>query len=462
MKIKLFYTLIIVLTLLYSSVSYGDERQAENHSMLFTGDRITLKAENVPLLAILESLTRQGVRIQVDSTINPSISVSFNDAPIEKVLDTILKGYNYTLIWEKKSDEGRNELHLVEAYIFDNTNRVATHQAGKNKTLNIEKGEDGSLFVKSSLLLRVSPTMSESEINNLINQLQATIVERDLETGIIRLQLVEGSDVQAAAEIVAAVNGVVTVEPDYVYPIAENEKIGNAETLQFDDNQNLKPASGAPIAVLDSGLAVEFHGSPFISSTFDALAPDTIIDDPVGHGTQMSLIASGAVTPIGFEKNDDENRSVVSIRTFDENGFTSNSILLDSIDYAIETGARVVSMSWGSETKSELLEYATQYAVENNLILVAAAGNEPSGVPVYPAAFDEVIGVGAITADGKLWENSNYGDFVSLYAPGVASLPVGHNGEPGTYAGTSIATAYVASEISVILDENPEADKDAP
>jgi len=461
-KIKLFYTFIIVITLLCSLTTYGDQLQVDSHSIIITGDKITLKAKNAPLLAILDSLSRQGVRIQINSTINPSISASFNDAPIEKVMDTILKGYNYTLIWEKNSRESSNELSLVEAYIFYNTNQAAAHQVGVGNSLNIEKGEDGSLYVKNSLLFRVSPNMSESDINKLVNQLQATVIERNLETGIIRLQLAEGSDILAAVETVAAEKKVLTVEPDYVYPISGNEKIagGNAETLPFDDNQSLKPASGTPIAVLDSGLAEEFHGSPFIVSTYDALAPDTVIDDQVGHGTQMSLIASGAVKPFGVEENDDENRSVVSIRSFDENGFTSNSILLNSFDHAIETGARVVSMSWGSETKSELLEYATQYAVGNNLILVAAAGNEPSGIPVYPAAFDEVIGVGALTADGKLWENSNYGDFISLYAPGVATLPAGNSGETGTYAGTSIATAYVANEISVILDENPEVDKD--
>ncbi len=412
-KIIPLHTLIVVLTLLYSVMAYGFQHQTGNHLVVFTGDTITLKAENAPLLSILESLSQQGVRIRVNSTINPSISVSFNNAPIENVMESILKGYNYTLVWEKKSGKSRNELHLVEAYIFNNTNRSVSHLAGIGNSLNIEKRENGNLYVKNSLLIRVSPTMSENELNSLVNKLQATVLERNLETGVIRLQLVQGSDVDAAAETAAADEKILTVEPDFVYPIARNERIASdTETIEFDDNQSLKPASGSPIAVLDSGLAEKFHGSPFIASTYDALAPDTILNDIIGHGTHMSLIASGAVKPFGVEEKDGENRSVVSIRSFDENGFTSNSILFKSIDHAIETGARVVSMSWGSETKSALLEYATQYAVDNNLILVAAAGNEPSGVPVYPAAFDELIGVGALSADLKSWEHSNYVYFV--------------------------------------------------
>ena len=65
--------------------------------------------------------------------------------------------------------------------------------------------------------------------------------------------------------------------------------------------------------------------------------------------------------------------------------------------------------------------------------------------------------MGALGADGKSWENSNYGDFVTLYAPGFATLPVGYKGDPGAYAGTSISAAYAANLIADYLSEHPEA-----
>jgi subtilisin family serine protease len=103
------------------------------------------------------------------------------------------------------------------------------------------------------------------------------------------------------------------------------------------------------------------------------------------------------------------------------------------------------------------LESALDYARSKGLIVVASAGNEPTGKPVYPAAFPSVIGVGALAPDGKSWENSNYGDFVSVYAPGFATLPVGYKGDPGAYAGTSISAAYAANVIADYLSEHPEA-----
>lgn len=118
-----------------------------------------------------------------------------------------------------------------------------------------------------------------------------------------------------------------------------------------------------------------------------------------------------------------------------------------------------MSLSWSSETKSEFLEDAMDYADSKGLIVVAAAGNEPTGKPVYPAAYSSVIAVGALDPDGNTWKNSNYGNFVNLYAPGYASLPVGYNGDPGMYAGTSISTAFVANQIATYLSQNPDASK---
>jgi hypothetical protein len=133
---------------------------------------------------------------------------------------------------------------------------------------------------------------------------------------------------------------------------------------------------------------------------------------------------------------------------------------MESINFALDNNARVMSLSWGTETNSAFMEKAFEYASAKGMIIVAAAGNEPTGNPVYPAAYRSVIGVGALDPHGRTnWINSNYGSFVAFYAPGFANLPVGHNGEPGVYAGTSISAAYVANSISSFLSQNLSATK---
>ena len=100
---------------------------------------------------------------------------------------------------------------------------------------------------------------------------------------------------------------------------------------------------------------------------------------------------------------------------------------------------------------------AMQVAAQRGLVLVAAAGNEPTGKPVYPAAYPQVLAVGGVEPDGSPLPISNRGDFVDLSAPATALLPSGTDGSPAAYAGTSIASAVVANALAQYLGRHPGA-----
>ena len=217
--------------------------------------------------------------------------------------------------------------------------------------------------------------------------------------------------------------------------------------------------STVAVAVLDSGLTTAgLAMEGLVAASFEALNPGDPITDTLGHGTQMALIASGVVSPDGVKGAAEDAVPIIAVKVFDDNGFTSTSAVARAVEFALDRGARVLSLSWGSETRSGFLEYACDYARSRGAVVVASAGNEPSGTPVYPAAFESVIGVGALSPGGGTWEKSNYGEFVSLYAPGFAVFPVGYKGAPGTYAGTSISAAFAARHIAVRLTADPAAD----
>ena len=115
----------------------------------------------------------------------------------------------------------------------------------------------------------------------------------------------------------------------------------------------------------------------------------------------MALIASGLVKPYGTGDETAAYNPIIAIKAFDDNGYTTDFNIMDSINFALENNARVMSLSWGSETKSVFMENAFEYASSKGLIIVASAGNEPTGTPVYPAAYPSVIGVGALAPHGK-------------------------------------------------------------
>jgi len=427
----------------------------------YQNNTVTLHVSETPLVDILAVLESSGVRVKIDPDINPLISVSLENLPLSKVLNRILKNYNYTLIWDSIAGEGGGNQKVSEVRIFKSGQESKIRTLKIHDNLSVAQDEAGNLYVRNTLLLRLNSRIAASELAKLLQDFDITVVDSYNSLGVYRLLVSEGSDLQEIITGLLEIPAIESVEPDYVYGLAAPASYAHFSTEQIAGLENIESGDGTAVAVLDSGLSAGYVDSGFVKGTYDALSQNSMIDDVVGHGTQMSLIASGAVNPIGVVPEDVNNTAVVSIKSFDDNGFTSNYTLMRSIDYAIAAGARVLSMSWGSEHSSTMLKTAVDHAFNNGLILVAAAGNEPTGASVYPAAYDNVIAVGALSPDGTVWSNSNFGDFVSLYAPGVAKLPVGHNGSPGIYAGTSIATAYTAKKIASFLDQFPDADYEA-
>ncbi|BBO93277.1 S8 family peptidase [Desulfosarcina ovata] len=451
----LFIPLIIVL----GSVSANAEILSP--LVRLNGERLTLHVRNQPLATILERLTAQGLRIRIDPRINPIINARFDNRPISAALSSILKSADYALIWREDKSSPTGEPQLWEVRIFYKGQEARAQTLQPKTNLAVVQQADGTWQVRDILLLRLTPEMTEAALASLLDRLGATLLDAYVPLGVVRIRLPHGSDVAAIASAIAGTPGVQNAEPDYAYPLK-----GDAPTIVAGaasaPSQSRFPSTGDTIvAVMDSGLRSDYGDSPFIRAAYDAVSPGAEVGDTLGHGTQMSLIAAGAVTPLGVssESDSDSGSPVVAIRAFDDNGFTSTYTLMRAIDYAVDSGAHVLSLSWGSENTSTLLESAMGYASSKGLVLVAAAGNAPTGDPVYPAAYDNVIGVGALTPDGNAWDQSNHGDFVAVSAPGMADLPVGYNGEAGRYAGTSIATAYTARRVAAILNENPEADR---
>ncbi|MDM8538431.1 S8 family serine peptidase [Desulfobacterales bacterium HSG17] len=421
-------------------------------------DRLTLYAENAGLQDILRAIAKQGIAVQVDPGLNPEISVSFYNKDVQQGLKSLLKSINHILIWESVS--GTSNIRLAEIQVFEQGRKAFMKPLKIRDSFAIARNpENGALFVRDEILLHRKMEMSVAEFEKIINRVNGTITDKNDVLGVYKVRLPENTDIPSLVKELNKVSGISGAEPNYAYPISLPYK-NIASNPSFTDNKFPGAANGAaPVAVLDSGLLPDSGLDELVVASFDAVNPENRISDGLGHGTQMALIASGVIKPEGILDNKSDAIPVIPIRAFDDNGLTSSFSIMNSIDFALEKGARVLSLSWSSDTKSEFLEQAMEYADSKNLIVVASAGNEPTGKPVWPAAYPSVICVGALNPDGKPWDKSNYGSFVDLAAPGFASLPVGYKGEPGAYAGTSIATAYVTNVIARYLSEHSQASK---
>jgi thermitase len=422
------------------------------------GDRLTLEAEKAPLQDILARLEQEGIRARIDPQINPPVSASFKDRDVQKALEFILKDLDYVLLWESIQGPRGPIPRLSEIQIFRPGRKDLMRPLRTKRTLAVARNpEDGSYYVRDEVLLKLKPGTDLQKVEALLAKWGGRVADSYVALGIYRIRLPAGSDVPALIKEFQEILGQGSAEPNFAYPMPRSPE--NLSLSPVDPT--LSPGENpVPIAVIDSGLSPQVRMDRHVLASLDALNPDMAISDEEGHGTQMALIAAGLVKPLGTQGDTETQASIIPIRAFDDNGFTSNFILMQSIEFAMRHGARVMSLSWGSETQSDFLGDALEAASSRGMVIVASAGNEPTGQPRYPAAYPSVIGVGALGPDGKLWEKSNTGDFVALYAPGFAAMPVGYRGEAGMYAGTSISAAFVANRIASILARNPGATRE--
>lgn len=218
---------------------------------------------------------------------------------------------------------------------------------------------------------------------------------------------------------------------------------------------NITKGSGVSVAVIDTGVAAVPDTRGALQSGADFASGTTSVgngqNDLVGHGTSMAalIVGSGAVVD-GFAPA----AQLVPIRATTGEAMQANS-LAAAIQFAISRHVSVISISLRSLVQSSTLSIAIRNAINANIVVVAAAGDESQESVDYPAAYPGVVAVGAVDQSGSIWPQSNSGPQVTLAAPGV-NVPTEDNfGSSGTTTGTSASTAYVSATVALIRSAHP-------
>ncbi|WP_461032660.1 S8 family serine peptidase, partial [Streptomyces mayteni] len=126
-----------------------------------------------------------------------------------------------------------------------------------------------------------------------------------------------------------------------------------------------------------------------------------------------------------------------------------------AIDDAVAEGVGVLNLSLGRPVDDPPVRDAVARAVASDVVVVAAAGNEgdqgPAGGLMYPAAYEGVLAVGAVTDEGQPMESSNTGDWIDLAAYGDALTVVAPEGTGyRVESGNSFAAAQVSGVAALV------------
>src|SRR5207245_2148125 len=219
---------------------------------------------------------------------------------------------------------------------------------------------------------------------------------------IIRLADAHNGFVVAGSGIVAVIDTGVDPNHPVLYPVllrgydVTRDQAGASEWLDVTGIQNgnnnaqgQQPAyvQQSTAAVLDQSTAAVLDGSPYVA---------------FGHGTMTSGLVH-LVAP---------KAKILPLKAFSANGTGYLANIVAALYYAVQHGANVVNMSFDLTSSSPSLNKAVSYANKAGVVLVAAAGNENTNAPVYPAAISgSVVGIASTTDWDARSSFSNYGSY---------------------------------------------------
>jgi len=178
------------------------------------------------------------------------------------------------------------------------------------------------------------------------------------------------------------------------------------------------------------------------------------IDDVLPHGTPVAGCASEVTdndldgAAIGFWAR------IMAVKGCNSSGVLS--AVWQGIIYAADNGADIINCSWGSMTYSQAEQNIINAITSMDVLVIASAGAQGGTTPNYPAAYDNVLAVGATDQNDHLVAFSGYGAWVEVCAPGVDIWTTYGPSDFIVYSGTSFSTAMVSGLAALVRSWRPE------
>ncbi|MBF92360.1 MAG: hypothetical protein CMB78_01085 [Euryarchaeota archaeon] len=245
--------------------------------------------------------------------------------------------------------------------------------------------------------------------------------------------------------------------------------------------------SGVVVCVVDSGIDLSHPDlrGVVLGGWMDAINGQADPYDDEGHGTAMSgiIVADGGLNGIA------KGVELLVAKAINETGVGSDEGVSQSVDWCVQRGADIISLSLGGAQgfgsglfTTDQLEQSVEDAMDNGVFVIASAGNDgqdDDGDVGSPGSVEDVICVGGVTRTGSIWSGSSKGDNngriwpnpilprsdpdmkPEVVAPGheVPVLMAGGTGNSewwGWSSGTSASTAWVSGALALLLQQNPE------
>lgn len=210
---------------------------------------------------------------------------------------------------------------------------------------------------------------------------------------------------------------------------------------------------GIMIAVLDTGIAPnsKLPEENILRVAVDGNGPMQA-GDYSGHGTAVASLITGeldsfpGIAPAAL---------ILNLNVLSSDGVGDTFSLSKGIVDAVDRGAKIINLSLGGQGDSPLLQQAVKYALGKGVAIVAAVGNDGVNGVSYPAAYEGVMAVSAVDANGRHLPFANSGPQTAVSAPGYGVTAAWTNEILVGFSGTSASVPFVSGAIAAVLSLHP-------
>ncbi|MBI2322697.1 MAG: S8 family serine peptidase [Chloroflexi bacterium] len=290
--------------------------------------------------------------------------------------------------------------------------------------------------------------------------------------GVLRVGLRPGEDAEAAARALAALPGVARAEPNRRRsaawrpgdPAYRDGSQWALASVAAEEAWDLAPrrGEGVAVALVDTGIDgghEEFARpgalSPLSKNALTGALGLAAARDDGGHGTALAGIVAAAADNGRGIAGLAPRATMLAVKALDAHGWGDDATIAGAVVHAVRSGARVIVLALGGPAYSRVLQQAIAFALDRDVVVVAASGNQGAATPVFPAAFDGVLAVGAVDRHERRAAFSSFGAHLGLVAPGAGVMTTAAGGGYREATGTSFAAAHVAAAAALLLAERP-------